>query len=340
MTMLDVMRKHASSWLIKVILGAIIVTFIFFFGYSSYRKGTGGGRVGAEGDIVAKVNGVPISEAEFEFFFERNFNEIKAQFTGKEIPDFARQIAQSRTLQQLIGREMLLSQADLLGIVVTDEELADIVREAQSPQTGEEFDPIAYRHEFLPYFRSRYGMGYEQFVRQDIRLNAFNKLFNSIDNTPLFDPTDKQTSWTFSEVVLNPKALAESKTIANEDEAAKISEKLVGSTPKEWQRILKSLNIEPKKIGPVTLAERNQLLGSKGTFEDYKAIFTLTKERSTLALPPTTDGKIYIVNLVERKEAESKRTPSHSPDFLEEWMSKLLAKAKIQNYLQQDKKQQ
>ena len=31
--MLSLMRKHAGSWMIKVILGAIVVTFVFWGGY-------------------------------------------------------------------------------------------------------------------------------------------------------------------------------------------------------------------------------------------------------------------------------------------------------------------
>ena len=55
--MLDVMRKHARNWLMKTILGIIIVVFVFYFGSM-------GGRDRAE--RVAMIDGKPIVYAEFQ----------------------------------------------------------------------------------------------------------------------------------------------------------------------------------------------------------------------------------------------------------------------------------
>ena len=50
--LLSMMRKHAKSWLIKVLIGIIAVVFIFYFGYSFRAK---------KGLKVAYVNGELIS---------------------------------------------------------------------------------------------------------------------------------------------------------------------------------------------------------------------------------------------------------------------------------------
>lgn len=328
--MLDIMRKHASSWLIKVILGAIIITFIFFFGYSSYRKGMRGGRVGAEGGVVAKVNGTPVSAAEYEFFFDRNFERMKAQFEGKEIPAFVRQIAESQTLQMLVGREIQLQQADALGIVIPDDELADTIREGQAAQAGGEFDPVAYRHQFLPSFRQRFNMDYEQFVRQDLRLGAFQELFAAVDRKPADaqDEKPKETVWTFETVAIDAG-----------DEGRALADKLASAAPAEWPKILKSAKLELKKVGPIRIEERTQLLGGKATLADYQAVFALTRERPAVAKPLEIEGKLHLVRLVERAEREAKVPPHEMGGFFAAWMEKLLAKAKVENYLKKEQQQ-
>ena len=112
--MLDIMRKHASSWLIKVLFAAIIITFIFFFGYSSLSKsGRGGG-----GDTAAEVNGRPIPMAEFRFFYDRAYEQMTESFKGSEIPEFARKFVMSSTIGRLVSRELILEQAADLGIFV------------------------------------------------------------------------------------------------------------------------------------------------------------------------------------------------------------------------------
>ena len=328
--MLDIMRKHASSWLIKVILGAIIITFIFFFGYSSYRKGMRGSRVGAEGGVVAKVDGIPVSAAEYEFFFDRIFERIKAQFEGKEIPAFVRQIAESQTLQQLVASEVQLQQADALGIVIPDDELADTIREAQAVQAGGEFDPVVYRHRFLPYFRQRFNMDYEQFVRQDLRLGAFQELFAAVDRKPADAEAAKPkvTVWTFESVTLD----------AN-DTNRQLADRLAATPPAEWAKILRPAKLEIKKVGPIRLAERSQLLGGTATLDDYRAVFTLTRERPALQKPLDIGGKLHMVRLVERTERDAKETPPEIGGFFTAWMEKLLAKAKVENYLKKEQQQ-
>lgn len=339
--MLDLMRKHASSWLIKVILGAIIISFVFFFGYSSYQKGSKSGRIGAKGGAVARINGTPISESEFVYFFDRNFEQMKRSFQGTEIPEFARTMAEQSTLQQLVSREVALQLADGLGIAIPDQELANTIRDIQAGQMGGEFDAIAYRHTFLPSFHSRYGMDFEQFVRQDLRLGALQELFAEVDRQPPEDlaaPRDRIT-WTFQTVTIDPKALLESKAIPEEAAAQEIASRLLATDPKEWQKILKPLKLEAKKVGPLSLAERRQLFEGKAQTEEYEAIFSLTPDEPALTEPLERDGKIFVVRLSERqekKEQGQKPTPPAS-GFFQEWMGKLLAKAKVQDYLKKEK---
>ena len=54
--MLSLMRKHATSWLIKILLGAIVIVFVFW-GVGSFRS--------RKGSLVASVNGDIIIAEEY-----------------------------------------------------------------------------------------------------------------------------------------------------------------------------------------------------------------------------------------------------------------------------------
>lgn len=335
--MLDIMRRHASSWLIRGALGIIIIVFIFFFGYSSYTKGAKGGRAGTSGGVAAEVNGFPISSSEFEFFFDRNMEQMKSSFEGKELPDFARKMAESSTLRQLIFREAALQEADELGLTIPDDELADLIRKAQTPKDGE-FDPIAYRHNFLPYFKNRFGLDYEQFVRTDLVINTFEEIFDKVDETPvaLPDPSDG-TTWIFETVTIDPNALVESKAMASADEAKSLAEIISKSNPKEWKGLLKPLKIEPKRSEPLSLARRGALLDGNGTLDDYATLFSLKTGNPVISKPIERAEKIYIVRLVETKKAAGKDAEAgKTGNFFMEWMSKRTAGAKVRDFLNKD----
>lgn len=336
--MLDALRRHASSWMIKVIFGAIIVTFVFFFGYSTMRRG-GQRKVEV---AAAEVNGRSIPVAWFKFFFDQNFDRIRGSFKGAEVPDFARNLAVSTTLNQLVSRELVLEQADELGLVIPDQELAQVIVESQRKQQGGEFDPIFYRHRFLPYFKSRYGLDYEDLVRQDLKLSAFEQIFADVDEHPLFKPGAKdatqRTVWLFEQVTIDPKALREKKLIKEDSDAQKIAADLLLTDPKRWRSKLRRLGIAPQKIGPITIWERRKLIDGQGIIEDFQKIYALGKDRPVISEPIGRGGKIYAVRLVKKIEnKEEVREPYLPRPFLVNWMSKLRAKAKVKSFIEEEK---
>ena len=335
--MLDALRRHASSWIIKVMFAAIIISFVFFFGYSAMRRGNGR-TVGA---VAAEVNGRPIPVAWFQFFFDRNFEQIRSSFKGAEVPDFARNLAISTTLNQLVSRELLLEQAEELGLVIPDQELARVIVESQRVEQGGEFDPIFYRHRFLPYFENRYGLDYEDVVRQDLILSAFDHIFKEVDKTPLFKPDEKvpalRTAWIFEQVVIDPKTLMEAKMITEEGGAKKIAADLLLTDPKRWKRKLGELNITPQRIGPITIMERKKLIDGQGLIEDFYEIFALGKEQPIISEPIQRAGKIYALRLVNKVEKKGEIHEPYLPrPFLVSWMSKLRTKAKVKSLIEKE----
>ena len=75
--MLRLMRDKAGNWLIKIILGAIVIVFVFW-GVGSFRD-QGGGR-------VATVNGESITLDEYRTSYNQMMEQIRQRF-GKNLND-------------------------------------------------------------------------------------------------------------------------------------------------------------------------------------------------------------------------------------------------------------
>ncbi|MFA4875090.1 MAG: SurA N-terminal domain-containing protein [bacterium] len=338
--MLDVLRKHASSWLIKLILGAIVISFVFFFGYSSMRKTSRTGKIG-DVSAVASVNGSPIPTPEYQFFLDRNYERLRASFQGKEMPEFGRKMAESATMQQMVGRELAQQEADAMGIVIPDAELADAIRSTPAAQKDGEFDPIHYKHEFLPYFRNRFGLDYERLILQDLRSQALESTFQNVDRDIAKKELEAQTdngSWTFEVVVFDPKAMTESGAVKSPEEATQAAQMLISADPRSWKGMLTPLKLAAKKVGPISVRERAGILEGQGTFEDYKNIFMLTKEHPVIGKPIERSGKFYVVHLVEMvKPGKASAGPWPGSEFFRAWMMKMAEKAKVVSYLKEEK---
>lgn len=170
--MLDFMRRHASSWIVKLILGGIISSFILFFGYSTLNE-----NFQNENDIpVARVGEQTISTGLFRFFLDQNAENFFRGGDRDALPDAAKKLLQSMTLRQLVGRTSLIEQAKKSGITVSDNELAAHITQTHRDEHGN-FDPIFYRHQYLPAMNQRYGIDYEQVQRDNLILQKTIALF-------------------------------------------------------------------------------------------------------------------------------------------------------------------
>ena len=115
--MLNLMRKNAGTWLIKILLGAIVLVFVFW-GVGSFRDRDAG--------RVAIVNGEPIMVDEYNEAYNRLLEQIKQRY-GNHLNDEMLKMLQvkKQTIDQLIEKRLLLSEAKRLNFKVGDEELSD-----------------------------------------------------------------------------------------------------------------------------------------------------------------------------------------------------------------------
>jgi peptidyl-prolyl cis-trans isomerase D len=130
------MRKHAGTWMIKIILGAIVVVFVFWGvgSYTSRRTGR-----------VASVNGTIITLDDYRISY-RNLVEQARQSFGQNLNEELIEMLQirKRALDQLIDRSLMQQAAEKFKLTVSDEELAESIRNIGAFQTAGVFDNRRY----------------------------------------------------------------------------------------------------------------------------------------------------------------------------------------------------
>ena len=134
--MLDLMRKHAGTWLIKVILGAVIIVFAFW-GIGSYKM--------QEGTRVAVVNGSTITVDQYRETYNRILEQLRQRF-GDNLNDEMLKLfnVKKQALDSVIDQALLLDEAKRLSFRVTDEELAAAIRSTPAFQLDGRFDQRRY----------------------------------------------------------------------------------------------------------------------------------------------------------------------------------------------------
>ncbi len=321
--MLDILRKHASSWMIKVILGAIIISFAFFFGYNRMTRAKRSVQGLAPGQPVATVNGVEISDTEFRFFYDRNLDRLKETIKGDQAALNLQKFATNMTLQQLIRRQIMLQTAQSAGIKITDEELASTIKKNPELIHQGEFDPIFYKHQYLPYFENRFGINYEELIRQELSIAALESVFAGID--PAKTPEENAMLFTFEVATISGAE--------DPEDAASAADSFI-SQPNDWKALSQRTKAEVKTVGPVTIAERSRILSGRGTFADYEKIFALGQERPVLEKPIAVGDQIFVVKLLKKETSQVKPKNGRTGGFLDDWMREQMKTAKIITHLE------
>ncbi|MFH0823485.1 MAG: SurA N-terminal domain-containing protein [Pseudomonadota bacterium] len=136
--MLDLMRKHARSWIIKVALGGIIVVFVFWYGWSD--------RSDRAKDVVATVNDSEITYDYFQTVYESELEKLKLRFGGSIPSELVDKLKlKSTVVKGLVNRELLMQEAQRLGMFVTDEDLVNDIRMNPMFLRGNLFDDRIYK---------------------------------------------------------------------------------------------------------------------------------------------------------------------------------------------------
>ena len=136
--MLRLMRKHAGNWLIKILLGAIVIVFIFW-GVGSFRA--------ERGSRVALVNGDQITVDQFRNAYDNLIEQLRTRFGSKLDDKMIKTLQVKRqALNLLINNELLIQEAEKLKFRVSEQELADAIMHIPAFQRGGVFDRYRYKN--------------------------------------------------------------------------------------------------------------------------------------------------------------------------------------------------
>lgn len=137
--MLDLVRKHARSWLIKVTLFLIVIVFIFWGGYSYKTRQEG---------QMARVGEYYISINEYNQYYTQLVEMYRQQLRDSFSEDLLRQMnLKKQALNLLIDRAIISKAAQGMGLTVTTDEIQQKLLEYPVFQTEGRFDKK--RYEFI-----------------------------------------------------------------------------------------------------------------------------------------------------------------------------------------------
>lgn len=164
--MLAGIRERASSWMVKFILGIIVIVFVFL-GIQSYKTG--------KINRVAVVNGTNIGVDAYRSEYQSMVDQIRRQFGGTVSPEILELFqVQEQALQRLIDRQLLMDEAESQKLQVTDAEVSAAIAAIPVFQTEGNFDAALYNR--LLQANGMSAVYFEERQREDLLLGKLQDL--------------------------------------------------------------------------------------------------------------------------------------------------------------------
>ncbi|HEY7528459.1 MAG TPA: SurA N-terminal domain-containing protein, partial [Candidatus Deferrimicrobiaceae bacterium] len=164
--MLDVLRRNASSWVIKIILGFIAITFVWW-GVGTYSE--------RSADVAATVGEETITMSELSEAvsgLEKTYRDV---YGAAYNPEMAKALnLRKQALDTLVQRSLLLQEARKLGLAASDTEVEQEIAATPAFQSNGQFSEERYRS-LLTYNRMTTA-SYEASKRQEITLRKVEGL--------------------------------------------------------------------------------------------------------------------------------------------------------------------
>lgn len=117
--MLDNLRNAAGSWVAKLLLGLLVISFAAW--------GISGRMFGGTGNTVAKVGDTPVSTLEYRLAYDREISLLSQRFGSRITRDQARAFGvDNQVLSQLVAGAALDELAQNMGLGVSQDRLAQL----------------------------------------------------------------------------------------------------------------------------------------------------------------------------------------------------------------------
>ncbi|MHC1700892.1 MAG: SurA N-terminal domain-containing protein [Humidesulfovibrio sp.] len=137
--MLEMLRRNAGSWGIKIAFGIIIVVFVFAFGMGSFTE--------KKEPVVAYVGGEPISAREFQRAHEDAITAMRRRNPGISAEELNTPQFKQAILGELVNARLMLAASAKMGITVSPAELRAVISSIPAFQNAQNvFDPGIYKN--------------------------------------------------------------------------------------------------------------------------------------------------------------------------------------------------
>lgn len=134
--MLDLMRKHARNWIMKVLLGIIIVVFVFYFGTAGREQ---------EARTLAVINGKSVVYLNFQKEYGDLIEFYRRQFGPNLSDELLKELnVKQQAFDNMIYKALALQKAEDWKITITEEELRQSIVSNQAFQRNGVFDQRVY----------------------------------------------------------------------------------------------------------------------------------------------------------------------------------------------------
>jgi len=131
------MRKHAQSWLIKVLMAIIAIVFVLYFGYSFTAR---------RALKTAYVNGEVITAAEYNKTYFDLMDAYRMQYQDMWSDELIKTLdLKNVALNNLINQRLISQEARRLGLDVTEEEIRQAILDYSAFQVNGVFDMGRYK---------------------------------------------------------------------------------------------------------------------------------------------------------------------------------------------------
>lgn len=162
--MLDALRKNSQSRVIQVLLGAIVIVFVFW-GVGTLSTG--------QLEVIARVNDDIISAREFDRAYQNTARSMSELYQNGFPAEFVRE----QTLDRLITARVLMQEAERLGLSVGENELRRSIAEMPQFRSGGQFDRNLYLR--ILQLNGMKPSDFEEAQRQQLLLTKMQELISA-----------------------------------------------------------------------------------------------------------------------------------------------------------------
>ncbi len=129
---------HENKKLVQIVLALIILPFALW-GVSSYDRARN------SADVVATVNGIKITQQEFENSLHQQQDKMRQQLGANfDAAMFDNPEMKRAVLDNLVSQRLLVNQAKAAGLVVPDDQLSQVIAGIEAFHAGGKFDAKQY----------------------------------------------------------------------------------------------------------------------------------------------------------------------------------------------------